>query len=61
MAEKRKTGRLQAARQELKKLSWPTRKQTIQYTVTVIIFAAIVAVFCWTLDIIFGWLVGLVL
>lgn len=60
MTEKKKKGFFKGVRSELKKVHWPTKKETIQYTVIVLIIASIVAVFSWILDIIFGWLVALV-
>src|SRR5690606_14398473 len=41
---------IQASRVELRKVVWPTREETIQTTVAVILFAAIMGVFFWLLD-----------
>lgn len=54
-------GRLTAARAEYKKVSWPTRSEIVQYTLVVLAVAVVVALFCWVLDLIFGWLIGLAL
>jgi preprotein translocase subunit SecE len=35
---------------ELRKVVWPTREETIQTTVTVLVFALIMGVFFWLLD-----------
>jgi preprotein translocase subunit SecE len=35
---------------ELRKVTWPSRQQVINYTVTVIIISIIVAIFLGTLD-----------
>lgn len=43
---------------ELIRVSWPTREQTIQYTVLVIIISLLVAAFLGTLDYFFGNLVS---
>ncbi|MDY3051620.1 MAG: preprotein translocase subunit SecE [Ndongobacter sp.] len=59
MTEKKKGGFLKSVRSELKKIVWPTKANTLQYTVTVIIIAVLIALFCWVLDIVFGSLVGL--
>src|ERR1700675_2229693 len=40
----------QAARVELRKVVWPAREETIQTTVVVFIFAAVMGVFFWALD-----------
>jgi len=40
----------QAARVELRKVVWPQREETIQTTVVVFIFAALMGVFFWALD-----------
>src|SRR5690606_23089017 len=41
---------VQASRVELRKVVWPTREETIQTTVAVLIFATVMAVFFWLLD-----------
>ncbi len=41
---------LQAARIELRKVVWPTREETIQTTIAVLVFALIMGVFFWLLD-----------
>lgn len=40
---------------ELKKVVWPTRKQTINNTAVVIISVLIVGIVIWALDAVFGW------
>jgi preprotein translocase subunit SecE len=45
---------LQEAFNEMKKVSWPTREQTIQYTTLVIAISIAVAVFLGVLDYMFG-------
>src|SRR2546422_7240486 len=42
---------IQASRVELRKVVWPTREETIQTTIAVLIFAVIMGVFFWLLDI----------
>ncbi len=39
--------------QELKKINWPTKTETIRYTLFVVIFSVIVAVFLDLFDVIF--------
>ncbi len=41
---------VQAARVELRKVVWPTREETIQTTIAVLVFALIMGVFFWLLD-----------
>ena len=41
---------IQASRVELRKIVWPTREETIQTTVAVLIFAVLMGVFFWLLD-----------
>ncbi|MEK7150996.1 MAG: preprotein translocase subunit SecE [Patescibacteria group bacterium] len=44
------TNYLKETRQELRKVNWPTRSQTIQYTVLVIVISVGVAIFLGVLD-----------
>ena len=46
---------------ELKKVTWPTRKETIQSVVMVFIMVGIAAVFFFSVDIVLAWLVQLAL
>jgi len=43
---------------ELKKVNWPTRKETLKYTLIVIGASAIVAIFLGGLDFIFSFLLN---
>lgn len=61
MAEKKKTSRMEGMRTEARKVQWPTKEQTIQYTGIVLLIAAVVALAAWGLDLVFSWLMGLVL
>ena len=47
------------ARDEAKKVVWPTRKETIQMTGVVMAFVVVMALFLWAVDSILGWLVKL--
>ncbi|MDZ7810904.1 MAG: preprotein translocase subunit SecE [Arhodomonas sp.] len=42
-------------RQELRKVVWPTRKETLQTTLIVIAMVLLVAVLLWLLDMFFLW------
>lgn len=44
---------------ELKKVNWPTRKETVRLTVIVIIFSLFVALFLGVLDIVFAYVLRL--
>ncbi len=46
---------------ELARVSWPTRKQTIQYTLVVIVMSIAVALFLGAWDAVFGFLLNRVL
>ena len=45
------------ARDEAKKVVWPTRKETIQMTGVVMLFAVVMALFLWAVDSTLLWLV----
>ena len=49
------------ARDEAKKVVWPTRKETVQMTGVVMAFVVVMALFLWTVDGILMWLVKLAL
>ncbi len=49
----------QAARVELRKVVWPEREDTVRTTVLVIIFASLMGLFFWVLDLILTWLIRL--
>ena len=42
---------------ELRKVVWPTRAETIQTTLVVILIVLLVGVFLWLVDMFFGWAV----
>jgi len=48
---------LSEVKTEMKKVSWPTRQQTIKNTLTIIIASAIVAAFLGGLDAFFAWVI----
>ncbi len=45
----------QDARTELRKVVWPTRTETLQTTLIVLVIVALVAVFLWLLDMLLQW------
>ena len=46
---------IQTARVELRKIVWPTREETIQTTIAVLVFALIGGTFFWLLDVFLLW------
>ncbi len=48
-------------RQEMAKVTWPTRRELIVTTTTVLVMAIAAAIFFFVADLIIGWLVELVL
>jgi preprotein translocase subunit SecE len=49
----------QAARVELRKVVWPEREDTVRTTVLVIVFASLMGLFFWFLDLILTYLIRL--
>ena len=50
----------QGAKQEVRKVIWPTRQETLQTTLIVAAVVILVAVFLWLMDLLLLWLVGMV-
>jgi preprotein translocase subunit SecE len=50
---------IQSSRNEIRKVIWPTRQETLQTTLTVLVFTLILGVFFWILDLILLWGTGL--
>ena len=48
-------GFIQGSRVELRKVVWPTREETLQTTLIVLVFAAIMGTFFWLLDLFLLW------
>jgi len=46
---------IQTSRIELRKVVWPTRQETLQTAVAVVVFALIMGVFFWLLDMLLLW------
>lgn len=56
-------GFAKAANTELRKMVWPTRPETVQTTIMVLVLVVIVALFLWGVDAIvfksiYGWILG---
>lgn len=52
-------GFLKSARAELRKVTWPTRQETVQTTIVVIVVVFVTALILWGFDTLFMWAVGL--
>ncbi len=52
-------GFLQDSRGELRKVVWPTRAETIQTSLAVILMVIVMAIFLWLLDMFLFWVVRL--
>ena len=46
---------------EVRKVVWPTRQETIQTTLIVIVMVILVAIILWLLDMFLGWSIGLIM
>ena len=46
---------IQGSRTELRRVVWPTRQETLQTTLMVIVVVLILAVFIWALDVVLAW------
>ena len=46
---------LQASRAELRKVVWPTRTETTQTTIIVVVVVSVTGLFLWAADLFFGW------
>lgn len=58
---KKDEGFIASVNRERKKIQWPTRKTTLEYTGIVLLISAITAVLIYLLDQLFGLLLGLFL
>ncbi len=51
---------IKSARGELRKVTWPTRQETVQTTLVVVAMVVVTALVLWGLDTLFFWAVSLV-
>jgi preprotein translocase subunit SecE len=49
---------LKESKAELKRVKWPTLKETLQYTLVVIIISLVIAIYLGGLDYIFSFILG---
>ena len=52
---------VKGARTEIRKVVWPTRQETTQTTMIVVVFVFVMALILWAMDSILGWLVSMVI
>lgn len=52
---------MRQVRQEVKKVTWPTKKEVMQVSTMVILIVAVAAAFFFVVDIVLAWFVRLVL
>ena len=55
MVGKRSLGFAREARVEVRKVVWPTRQETTQTTIAVLVMVLIVAIMLWLFDMFLGW------
>lgn len=55
---KKKDGFFKSVSREFKKITWPTKNETLNYSLLVIIVSVITGLLIWLLDIIFGNMLG---
>ncbi|MDJ0881215.1 MAG: preprotein translocase subunit SecE [Gammaproteobacteria bacterium] len=55
MIGKRSLGFAKDARVEVRKVVWPTRQETTQTTIAVLVMVLIVAIMLWLIDMFLGW------
>jgi len=54
-------GFFQDAQIEVRKVVWPTRQETVQTTLLVLVMVILVAIFMWLLDMFLGWAIRLLI
>jgi preprotein translocase subunit SecE len=52
---------VKGARTEIRKVVWPTRQETTQTTMIVVVFVFVMALILWAMDSVLGWLVSMVI
>jgi len=52
---------VKGSRTEIRKVVWPTRQETTQTTLIVVVFLLIMAMILWAIDSLLGWLVSMVI
>ena len=52
---------MKQARLEIYKVVWPTRQETVQTTLIVLVVVFVIALILWLLDMFFGWLASVII
>jgi preprotein translocase subunit SecE len=55
MSGKRLVGFMKDSRMEVRKMVWPTRNETLQTTLMVMVIVLVLAIFLWIVDSLLGW------
>lgn len=58
---KKKEGFFKSVNKEFKKITWPTKNETLDYSLLVIVVSVITGLIIWLLDIVFGNILGLLM
>lgn len=61
MAKTNAAGFIRQVRQEVSKVTWPTRKETVITTIMVFIFVTLMAIFFLMVDSVISWVIRLIL
>tara|TARA_R110002096_G_scaffold286970_8_gene480666 strand:- start:1184 stop:1552 length:369 start_codon:yes stop_codon:yes gene_type:complete len=54
-------GFMQSARTEVRKMVWPTRAETLQTTLVILVVVVLVGLFLWLLDTFLGWIMRMII
>lgn len=52
------SGFLRDSRGEVRKIVWPTRQETTQTTLMVLVLVILIGIFLWLIDMFLGWAIG---
>jgi preprotein translocase subunit SecE len=55
------TSFMQSARTEVRKMVWPTRAETLQTTLVILVVVVLVGLFLWLLDTFLGWIMSMII
>jgi len=52
---------MQSARTEVRKMVWPTRAETLQTTLVILVVVVLAGLFLWMLDTFLGWIMSMII
>ena len=55
------TSFMQSSKTEMRKMVWPTRTETVQTTLIVLVMVLIVSILLWLLDMFLGWIMKMII